>query len=767
MKLFFGELRKLCASRAVPVFLIILLSANFALTVFSSRPLPVEKAAREVYDLYLDDPDALEEYQGQLQDDFFEHLRDEEFEVPSTFIEGADDTSVLNRVLSRAEYIENYRTEIMKIADAAERRARDLGYFGYTEESFYIREQNRLSAVYADLADSLDGKNEYAYGYDIYFENTRVFLFILIWLIFAVSFIFRNDRVCGFGSIMRTTARGRVESALAKVAVTVITAVFGTLVFLGTTFLAVGIANGGFSSLTAPIQLFPNYAKVPFEISVLGYLGIQTAYRILAAVAFALFAALIAAFGFNYVFCFGFGAVFAAANYYLFSREYIGTTDAVKYLNLAAAAEGKEIFSFHRDMNILGQTMSYPVCFIIIFAVSIVAFSAVCVFLCSKNIKMPSFSIKMIAKRSVKKKTKSELRIRPLCPLWVYELKKNRILPISLIVIFLFVLHCVMVSVSIGSASTRGEALYYDYISDIKELSPDERRVYLTQEREMIDSVIFEYKPMTEAHISGDIPYEEYTSFLKRYYDAKECERVLERAWEYSDYAERKGCSIIYNTGFEQFFALGTDWFLFAAIVILSIGIFSVEYRSGNCAQIIKTAKKGRKFTFFSKILPYTFIGAILGGVFRVSGIIVTASNYELSDFDAALCSIRAFEAAGLGVSIRNYLIIDIVTSALAGMMTACTVCLISCIFKKTLHSLGAVGVGLALPALLSKTEISVVNYTSPSRIFNASYKFGSDAQGFYFFGIIALHVLTVILFTHIAGRGYIGENHIRRKEKR
>ena len=195
MKLFICELRKLVSVRATTVLLVILLAANFALTWFTSRPPAVEIAAREVYPLYLDDPEALREYKKQLEADFFLHLRDEEFEVPSTYIDGADDMSVLNKVEQRADYFANYREETEKIAVNAEKRAQELGYFGYSEDSFYIREQRRLAQVYGDLAHVLDGESEYAYGYDVYFENSRVCLFILIWLMFAVSFIFRNDSV--------------------------------------------------------------------------------------------------------------------------------------------------------------------------------------------------------------------------------------------------------------------------------------------------------------------------------------------------------------------------------------------------------------------------------------------------------------------------------------------------------------------------------------------------------------------------------------------
>lgn len=753
MKLVFCELRKLCASRAVAVFLLILLALNFALTCFTSRPMSVERAAREVYALYLKDPAELIEYKERLEADFFENLRDDEFELPSTYIEGVDDMAVIHRVLERAEYLRNYRTEIQKIADSAERRASELGYLGYPEDSFYVREQQRLAKVYTDIADVLDGENEYAYGYDVYFGNSRVCLLLMIWLLFAVSFIFRNDIVCGFGSIMRTSRCGRLDSALAKLVAAVLVSVAATGLFLGTTFIATGLINGGFSSVTAPIQIFPDYARVPFDVTVLGFLGIQTAYRLLAAVLFSVFVALIASLGFNYVFCFGIGALFAAANYFVFTREHLGTAPPVKYLNIASAAEGTELFSFCRNMNLFGYPMTYTALFILISAVCVVIVSAVCAFFCCKNIKVPRLNFKRITWKGGKKESKRELRIRPLLPLWVYELQKNRFLSIFILVLILLAAHCAFVFASVGNGATYGEAIYYEYIADIKEFSQEERRQYLSEERTSLETVLLAYKPMTEAYEAGEIMIEDYASFLREYYKAKELERALSRVEDYSAYADRKGCGVIYNTGYEKFFAIGADWFLFAALVILSIGIFAVEYQSGNCVQIIRTVKKGRKPTFFSKILPYTVIGAALGVVFRVSGFIVTAHNYEFSDFDAELCSICAFDAVPSGISIGSYLVIDFVSSAGAGALIACTVCLISCIFKKTLYSLGAVGVALAFPTVLITNGITLVGLTAPNWIFCTVY--GSLAA---FVLIILLHLLTVTAVGIISSRIYCGQ---------
>ena len=400
MKLISAELRKLFASRSL-VFLLVLLALDFVLTAFLARPLPVEKAAREVYEIYLAEPETLIEYKKQLEENFFEHLRDDLFEMPSTFTEGADDLSVLSRVLDRADYIENYRAEISEIADSAARRAEDLLYFGYSEDSYYVREQRRLRDVYSELADALDGVSEYAYGYDAYLEGGRVCLFITVWLIFSVSFVFRNDRVCGFGSIMRTARCGRLDTAFSKLAAALLIGVVSTLLFLGTDFVAVYLAQGGFSSPSMPIQSLPDYAEVPFETTILGFIALVTAFRVAAAIILVLFVALISSIGFNYVSVFGISSLFAAANYFVFSRDYHGSAPAIKYLNIAAAAEGVELFAFGRYLSVFGKPTAYTAIFIPLAAAVAVVFTAFSVFIYCKNPKLPSPSFKRLSLNTV------------------------------------------------------------------------------------------------------------------------------------------------------------------------------------------------------------------------------------------------------------------------------------------------------------------------------------------------------------------------------
>lgn len=756
MRLLISEIRKAYASRAAAVFLIILLAANFALTYYTSRPLPVEEAAREVYREYLRDPEGIIAYMDQLEADFFEHLRDEEFEPPRTYTDGADDVSVLNRVLSRAEYIASYRAETEKIASAAERRARDLGYLGYSGESFYVREQQRLAEVYSSLASVLDSEDSYAYGYDIYLSDSRVCIFILLYLAFAVSFIFRNDRVCGFGCIMRSTKRGRLPSASAKLGTAVLVSIFATFLFLLTSFLAVGMANGGFSSPTAPIQLFPDFAKVPFSTSILGFIAIQTAYRLLAAAVFALFIALIASLGLNYFFCFSISALFAAGNYFVFAHEYKGSAPVLKYLNIASAADGTALFSFHRDTELFGSPVSYPIILAVICLCTIMLLAVMGAYLYCKNL---SFGRKKarISLPKVKNGQKSELKLRFCLPIWVYELKKNRALPLSALALLLLAAHGFYVSASVGDGMSYGEAVYYSYIEDICELSSDERIEYLSRERARLDEAVASYEKMTEDMTDGNITYDEYSVFLPEYYDAKNRQSLLSRVEEYSRYISTQSAKLgkelkpVYTTGYENFFASGADLFLFASILALSFGIFTVEYRSGNCAQIVKTAKKGRRHTFFAKILPYAVLGALLSVSARGIGLAVTANKYIMPDPSSPLCSVRAFGSVLSDITIAEYLALDLLCSALAGTLIALAVCALSCLCKKPLQTLGASVFLLALPAILSKSSLALINLSAPNRLFCDSFGYGGEFHQLILVSLLLFHILTAAALTAAA----------------
>ena len=747
MRLLVSELRKACAFRAAAVILAVLLAANFALTYFASRPLPVEEAAREVWTDYLRDPEGVADYMERLEADFFEHLRDEKFEPPRTYTDGADDISVLNRVLSRAEYISSYRAETEKVAEMAEKRARDLGYLGYSAEGFAVREQMRLAEAYYASADALDGYDSYAYGYDVVLCDPRVCIFIAIYVIFAVSYVFRNDRVCGFVSIMRPSKRGRMPSFAAKLSAALLIAVGTTLVFTFTSFAAAGIANDGFSSVLDPIQSIPAFAKVPLRTSIFGFVLRVTAFRALAVCILALVCALMASAGLNYFFCFSLSALFCTANYLVFSYDYVGSTPALKYLNLASAAEGVTLLSFHRDIAVFGKPVTYEALLSVVCAAALVILSVICAAVYCNSLagaKSSKFALKIKKKA---KKQKTRLLFCP--PLWVWELKKSRFAPTLLLCCLLLAAHGAYVSAAIGDGMIFGEAVYYSYIEEIAEVPAADRADHLASERARLGAIIAEYGKNCEMLESGLIGYDEYSAFLSDYYKAEADLRVLDRVEEYLDYiaarSEELGREIepIYTTGYEKFFAEGESFIIFAAILALSVPSFCVEYRSGNCVAVIKTAKKGRRATFFAKIAPRAAISALIAVSARCLGLALTASRYPLPDAGSPICAVREFSAALTDASIAEYLIFDLICSALAGALVAVAVCAISCLCVKTLPAIGASAVTLALPSILFGSPIALFDVTAPKTLFCLGWAAAV--------AIVSFHILTSIALAAFA----------------
>ena len=68
-----------------------------------------------------------------------------------------------------------------------------------------------------------------------------------------------------------------------------------------------------------------------------------------------------------------------------------------------------------------------------------------------------------------------------------------------LLSLVLLAMHYGFVSASVGSGATYGEEIYYGYIEDIKELPAEKRRMYLSEERSTLESIISDYESTIEA----------------------------------------------------------------------------------------------------------------------------------------------------------------------------------------------------------------------------------------------------------------------------
>jgi hypothetical protein len=769
MKLYTAEIRKLFSSKILLGLLFALLAVNFALTLYTSQPSPWEPTVREVYAEYLENPDEIDSYYKELLN-IEKAAGKEEPAFPYTYSgnEKYDDFNILRLVYERSAYFDGYKSSIEKIIKTTETKIADLHNYGYSDHTYTTKSQIYLKTQYETLLKTIDLHNEYARGYDTYLENHIVCAFILLFLTAAVSYIFLIDSSVGFHDILQVSKKGRSPTAAAKLFTALLTSVFVTVLFLSATFLAVGIAEG-FSSPLSPIQVFEDFSTVPDTFTVLGYLLLHTGLRLCAFAVYSLLIAALASARLPYIVCFGGGIAFAGANCFLFYRTYYGTVPAIRYLNFASMTEGRALTDFCRTVSFFKIPVRTSTALIAVSGLVCIVFALLTAFLSSKNVRLFSSFGSLLTRNfgdfwSFFKKIfagKEKRKIRaPQKPLWFFELCKiHPILTAVLILLILFG-RGYYVSKTVGDMKHYDEALYYRYISKITDLAPDARQEYLTEERTRIDEIISRYGANASAFDSGEMTGEDYSAYLKTYYKAKTEDVIFKRAEDYAAYVEIKNeatgfnGNLIYSTGWEKFFGLSPDLFLYIALIILCFRTFSVEYAgntsSGGFSQILRTTKKGRRHTFRVKLATYLVGAALLAAVFRLTGLYVVGINYTLTNLGATLYSVESFSAVSSGITIGQYLILDIFIQIFASVILSAVICFLSFFCKKAFSILTVTLLLTGVPELIAETvlksftDFSILSLTSPQGIFCNSFEKALFHSGLSYLTLVCVFYLVL-----------------------
>lgn len=735
MSIFNFELKKLFCSRVICILFLILIVLNFALSYFLSMPDEYEIVFREVYSEYLSDMEKTDTYYEELKILALENIRNPEFSFPTTYFPGSsyDDFNLLNNVYEKAEYYNGHSESIEKIINLSNRKIDDLYAFGYSSDSYQVRMQEKMTEKYTEILNVVPEDCEYSYGYDIYLQNITVPILTVLALTFTVPFIFLNDYYCDVHPVIRAARKGGACTAWAKIFLSLGVSALITVLFCVVSFAATW-ASCGYSSIWMPIQSLPDFYAVPFRCSVFEYLLLHTGIRVIAFLVYTSFLAVVSSLKLSYVGCFGAGTLFSVLNVLPYTRKYEGTVPASKYLNLASMAQGCDLTGFYRTVSFFGIPVSLPV--IAIFGsvlVSAIFMTAALIFY-SKNFRLFRNKKKLFSILSDKckfaRRQREPKKILFANRLWQFELVKNRFLILFAVFLILLGAKCAYVYDTAGNMEHYGEALYYQYIERVQNLEPAERDRYMLGERERIDGILNKYREYTEAFEHGQMERSEYSEYIEKYYKAKNEDGVFKRVEDYVSYIDMKNAEtgldgkIIYTTGYESYFGMGADLFMCAAFIIIFARVFSVEYTESNVkggfAQILRTAKYGRKKTFNTKMLVSAVSGALMSLIFKLISFIIVSRGYILPDMDTTLYSVEYFSNVSSSLSIREFIVLDFLLQVIFGAVFAMVLCAFSLYFKRILLYLSVTVLLFVIPELLFRTVaqrlpfISALSFTVP-----------------------------------------------------
>ncbi len=784
MRLYLYELKKLCASRLLVGMLLGLVVFNAVLVGIVSRPSPADEAAREAYMQYSHDPAAMDAYYADLERLSIEHMRDDSFTLPHTFCTERDDHVVLQIMYARIDYLTGYENRMMRTVQAAENRISDLRYYGYTEDSYEIRHQRAIIRRYERLRGAVLPTDTYAYGYDDLLTYPMTAVFAGLFITVAVAYIYLHDPACGFAPILRTTRGGHGRSALAKLAATATVAIAATVLLSFAAYASIG-ATVGYSSPSAAVQTLPLCATVPYAVTVGEYLGLRLALCTLAMLTYAGLVAVVASLKVPYVGCLGVGALFWGGSYALFSHDYLGTPPAVRYLNFVSLSEGNTLTDFYRSVSVFGYPVSHPTILCAATLLLTLALFALTVLLFVKDFRgMSVFRRHCRLRLPVRGKTPTRAVHRPRrvsLSLVGYELQKIRIGWALLAGLLLLGAKGGYIAGIAGNMERYDEALYYNYITAIQPMDTTARADYLAAERTRIDMTLAEYPAQTAAYERGEMSHEAFAGYLDTYYAARARDSVFRRVENYvaaidaHDRLTGRESDILYTTGLEVFFGFSSDWFFYFAILLLSLGVFAVEYRGtssmGACAPIIRATPRGRRRTFAVKLGICTVAGALLAVIFRAVGLSVVARGYILPDMGATVSSIPGFGAVLSDMTVRQYLLLDFALQALVGALLGALVTALSCLCSRPLPILSATLLLTAVPELLAATlfpeahGMSLLSLTTPQKLFWQSVEKNAFSLAGAWMALISL-ALTVFVaaLVLLAYRIYTGRSS-RRKE--
>ena len=763
MRLFTSELRKLMASRFIILLFAVLLAANFALAMISTHAIKSKDVIIRVFDEYVKNPDEFDAYYDELEAIILASPFDEDLVLPHTYDspDGGDDYGILRVVRQRYEYFDTLNPTIEKIIRQTEQRISDLHSYGYSDKTYTTGSQIASLERYQKLLGTVELVPEVTCGYDQYFQYQLVTVFLLLFVTAVVSNLFLCDNTIGARPIMHSTKHGRLATAAAKLCVSLAVDVVATVAFLGTTLLAVGIKMGGFSSPFSPIQNFADFIAVPANMTVLEYMMLQGALRLCAVMVFSLIIAALAAARLPYAVCFGGGIVVSAINCALFYYPYLGTAPTAKYFNLASMCDGNAMMRYYRTVSFFKKPVSMTLAlFITCLIVGLLIAAAASVCFCRLNAgnlrlfrRLGAFSRRVIAQMRPKAPTGRE-RSRGSYPanIAAFELFKMRPLIVLCVSALMLTGRGLYVDRALGNFSTYGEALYHGYIERIQSLDSTGRQEFFAAERERIDGVIDKNDEMTALYMEGKITDEAYYAYQKDFYHAQDEEPTLERLESYVRYIDRKSAEtgrdvrVIYSTGYERFFGMSADVFLFLAIVFICYRAFAMEYSAGGgFAQLLMTLKRGRRPTFRVKILLYLLLSAFLSILFRVVDVAVAASKFSLADLDAPLCSVEQFSAVSGTITIGQYMVLCVVLSVLSAVVITVAVLALSMLVKREFAILTLALLAFGVPELVvlvllpGISELSVLGLTASSRIVRRSAEVGMFSRDFGYLLVICV----------------------------
>ena len=492
--------------------------------------------------------------------------------------------------------------------------------------------------------------------------------------------------------LSRTTFKGRASLGTAKL-FTCFAAAFVSLVLLYSVNFALSCHTYGFGDLSRQIQSVLSFNGSNMKITVAEYFVFFLLTKLIVYCTFAALIYLVTAISDSAVKVYAILAVILAGESVLYyTIQPTSYLCPLKYINLVAFPNTRQLYSDYLNLNILGEPYGYFYIFFISIIILLTGFSVI--------------SIVVFSKRGVirSRTRKISLHIPEIhhTSLFLHECYKILINGKVLFILLAFA------------------ALVYASYTPIKERFYSKEEIYLKQyilkyEGELTEekekAIALEGKALDEFSTSGD----EISSMIKMQ-DLSEKRSAYETFKNHIEYLKQNGGEIVYDSGYklltgdESSGSKDTTMALTAmAMLICTLTyIYSIEYQTG-ASVLLHTSLKGRGAVFIRKLIIGILTVTVIYLLTYAPYFIGVLKAYGTREINAPACSMEHLQ--GIGLSIKGYLILLCVVRYLTLIVAMLLIFFISKKAKSFIASLLIETAVLVLPLVLYLLGIEVFKW--------------------------------------------------------
>lgn len=635
--------------------------------------------------------------------------------------------------IHHADKINSYHDKINSIISQAKANLKEFNTLSISDNTYNVKYQQYTIERYTQLLKNIEFSDTPISGWDIYFSYQNGNIFILCLILISGILIFTQDHIIGAYPMVFSTKNGRIRTAIAKISVSVLLSLTITTVFVAEAIVIIGLFYN-FSSPSVLIQNIDLFYLSPYYISIFHFFLISFFLKLLSAVFFCFITELLCIFIKNYVIIYISSLGFLCFNFIQCLINYVNPNNLLKTTNLFAAIDSTIYFERLRTINFLGNVV--PLFKFTISVYSLIILTSIIIII----VKYSQFSHNLktfncLGKLSVflcglKEKWNNEntysLKTYSFS-LFKWEIYKathsKKIIPIlCLITIFKFI-------VSYNEYEpilSYSDAVYHDYMTILEGEDSLEKRKYILSERNNIDTIISSFSIIQSEYYSNQIDAETYRLKLNEYNIANNKSPILQRIESHVAYIdemqiEGKNAWFVYDTGWLKLFFSSFDWALYAAIILLTIEMFSLEYESKTSSEgfekILRTSKNGRFHTLVSKYLSSVFLSFVVFVIYHLIDLSILSYTFDLPLFTAPICSIESFSSITVNISIIEFYLLFLATKILSVIFLAVILCSLSELFTNLYVALTVTVAFSILPNILVSFGVSIL-YASDFLLF-------------------------------------------------